>query len=356
MSTTDKTSSTTDKTSLATLGWQPYFQQQLTLSELEACTIARVMAHHRSGFDLAAEIGPLTLAPHKSLPAMTVGDWVLLNQDGSFVRLLERHSLFRRKAAGTQVAEQYIAANIDTLFIVCSLNQDFNLSRIERYLALANEAGVEPVVVLTKADLCDDSLDKLEQVRQLDPFLMAETVNALDPDSSSVLFNWCKAGKTVAFLGSSGVGKSTLVNTLTHSHEQKTQSIREDDSKGRHTTTARSVHFLPGGGLLVDTPGMRELQLAYCEQGVHETFAEIEQLATQCRFADCQHESEPGCAVQAALASGELDQRRLHNYHKLLREQARNSATLAERHEQSRRFGKMVKSVGSEARMRKKGY
>lgn len=341
---------------LQRLGWQPFFQQQLTLSELEDTIIARVTAQHRSGYQLNTTDNLFTLPVNKNLPPMTVGDWLLLNHDGTFCRLLERRSLFHRKAAGTQRIDQYIAANIDTLFIVCSLNQDFNLNRIERYLALAHDAGVEPVVVLTKADLCDDSEEKTNLVKELDPFLTIEALNALDSESCQILLNWCQAGKTVAFLGSSGVGKSTLINTLTHKDEQKTQPIREDDSKGRHTTTARSVHFIPGGGLLIDTPGMRELQLANCEQGIHDTFSEIEQLAMQCRFADCQHQAEPGCAVQAAIQAGTLDPRRLNNYSKLLREQARNSATLAERHEQDRRFGKHVKSVISENRRRRKDY
>ncbi|WED24909.1 ribosome small subunit-dependent GTPase A [Vibrio sp. JC009] len=338
------------------LGWQPFFQQQLTLADYEQTVIARVTAHHRSGYELLSEQGKTILPIRSSLPDMTVGDWVLLSDDGEFIRMLDRLSLFSRKAAGSKLAQQLIAANIDTVFIVCSLNQDFNLSRIERYLAVANEVQVEAVIVLTKADLCDDSDEKKAQVMSLDPLLMAETVNGLDPESVKALDAWCKTGKTVAFIGSSGVGKSTLINTLTGHEEQKTQGIREDDDKGRHTTTSRTIHFLSSGGILIDTPGMRELQIADCEHGVQETFSDIEELASQCRFSDCQHQSEPGCAVQAAIESGEVDIRRVNNYFKLLREQARNGATLAELHEKNRKFGKFVKTVTAETRMRKKGY
>lgn len=258
--------------SLQQLGWQPVFQQQLTLEDYDHSVIARITAHHRSGYTLASEQGEITLPIHHNQPAMTVGDWVILNSELQFDRLLERQSLFSRKAAGSRVAEQYISANIDTVFIVVSLNNDFNLSRIERYLALANEAQVEAVIVLTKKDLCDDYEDKVQQVQSLDPMLMIEAVNSLDQGSTQVLSPWCKIGKTVALMGSSGVGKSTLVNSLLGEASQATGGIREDDSKGRHTTTSRSLHLLASGGLLLDTPGMRELQLADCAEGVSETF------------------------------------------------------------------------------------
>ena len=341
---------------LSQLGWQPVFQQQLTLEDYEQVKIARILAHHRNGYALQTEDGSVTLDIHHSLPAMTVGDWVLIDSDNRFVRLLERVSLFSRKAAGAKIAEQYIAANVDTLFIVCSLNQDFNLSRIERYLAIAREANVEPVVILTKADLCQDSDDKRQQVQALDPMLMVEVLNALDTSSYCALESWCRSGKTIAFMGSSGVGKSTLVNTLMGNDVQQTGSIREDDSKGRHTTTSRSLHFMPSGAVLIDTPGMRELQLTDCENGVSETFADIEALSQQCRFSDCQHQSEPGCAIQDALETGEVDERRLHNYFKLQREQARNTATLNQLRDKDKQLGKMYRSVQSQSRQRKKGY
>ncbi|CAH1576241.1 Small ribosomal subunit biogenesis GTPase RsgA 2 [Vibrio jasicida] len=341
---------------LKLLGWKPFFQQQLTLDDYEDTLFARVIAHHRSGYVVVSEQGETHLPIQASLPSMTVGDWVILNHQQQFSRLLERRSLFSRKAAGSKVAEQLIAANVDTVFIVCSVNHDFNLSRIERYLTLVNEADVEPVIVLTKADLCDDVDELKTQVQRLDPLLMVESVNGLDESSVSKLMSWCGEGQTVAFIGSSGVGKSTLVNTLLGEQEQETGGIREDDSKGRHTTTSRSIHLLPSGGVLMDTPGMREIQLTDCEAGVSETFSDIEALAEQCRFGDCQHQTEPGCAVQAAIEDGTLEMRRFTNYQKLLREQAHNGATLVKKRAQSKQFGKMVRNVVGEKRKRQQGY
>ncbi|MCA0936797.1 ribosome small subunit-dependent GTPase A [Vibrio alginolyticus] len=347
---------TSTENPLKRLGWKPYFQQQLTLDDYEDTQFARVIAHHRSGYVLAGESGQIHLNAHSSLPSMTVGDWVVLDNNQQFIRLLERRSLFTRKAAGDKVAEQLIAANVDTVFIVCSLNHDFNLSRIERYLALVHEAEVEPVIVLSKADLCDNADELKNQVQKLDQLLVIETVNGLETDSVAKLMSWCNEGQTVAFIGSSGVGKSTLINALLGQQEQATSHIREDDSKGRHTTTSRSIHILPSGGLLMDTPGMREIQLADCETGVSETFSDITELAEHCHFSDCQHVSEPGCKVQAAIEDGRLELRRLNNYQKLLREQAINGATLAEKRDKDKQFGKMVRSVMSEKRKRQQSY
>lgn len=328
---------------LTQLGWRPFFQQQRVLDQWEYPAV-RVIAQHRGRLELLGEKGELGLDLHPDMPAITVGDWLLLTPEGRFSALLERQSLFRRKAAGSRVAEQLIAANVDTLFIVTSLNEDFNLSRIERYLVLANEAGTEPVIILSKSDLCNDPERMRCQVQALDPLLLVETMNCLDADEIHKLAPWCGSGKTVALMGSSGVGKSTLVNTLLGDQVQFTGAIREDDSKGRHVTTGRSLHLMPHGGLLLDTPGMRELQLVDCDEGVIATFSDISSLAEQCRFGNCRHASEPGCAVQNAIARGELDVRRLASFQKLKREQAFNSATLAEKRARDKRFGKMIKT------------
>lgn len=341
--------------SLQQLGWKTFFQQQLTLTDLEYSRFAKVIAHHRSGYLLATEQGEISLPVHQSQPLMSVGDWIVLNQEKKFERLLERQSLFSRKAAGSKVVEQYIAANIDTVFIVVALDNDFNLSRIERYLALANDAQIEPVVVLTKVDLCDDVEDKIKHVQQLDSQLMIEAVNSLDMSSIKVLLSWCKVGQTIALMGSSGVGKSSLINALLGRKVQVTAGVREDDSKGRHTTTSRSLHVLASGGLLLDTPGMRELQLADCTVGVQETFADLEVLISQCRFANCQHNTEPGCKVLAAIDNGLLTERRFNNYQKLLREQARNGATLADKRLHDKQLSKMYKKVQSTGRKLKQG-
>ncbi|MCU7845120.1 MAG: ribosome small subunit-dependent GTPase A [Candidatus Thiodiazotropha sp. (ex Monitilora ramsayi)] len=341
--------------SLSQLGWSPFFQQQLSLEEWEQSIVGRVIERHRSMIELATEQGNRTLHIIPGMPELTVGDWALLDREGRFHRVLERLSLFSRKASGTKVAAQLIAANVDTLFVVSSLNDDFNLNRIERYLALSSEAGVEAVVVLTKADLCEETDGYVRQVQSLDSMLMVEVVNGLDPISVNVLESWCYTGKTVALLGSSGVGKSTLVNTLLGSSVQAIASIREDDSKGRHTTTTRSLHFLPAGGLLLDTPGMRELQLFDCEEGIRETFADIDKLAGQCRFADCHHDKEPDCAVRAAIEAGELDKRRLTSFKKLMREQALNSASLQEKRARERALGRFYRSTMRASQQWKKG-
>ncbi|ODB38592.1 ribosome small subunit-dependent GTPase A [Pseudoalteromonas sp. BMB] len=338
------------------LGWQAFFQQQLTLTELESSNLGRVIAHHRSNYLIQLQSRQISLATHISLPSMTVGDWVLLDENYQFIRLLSRKSVISRKAAGSKVAEQLIAANIDSLFIVCSLNQDFNLNRIERYLALANEAQVEPIVVLTKKDLVDGWQQQVQLVQELDPFLTVEAINALEPSSVECLKAWCSTGKTLSFVGSSGVGKSSLVNTLLGCKEQLTGSIREDDAKGRHTTTARSLHFMDNGSVLLDTPGMREIQLADCQQGISKTFAEIEALESACRFSDCSHQNEPGCAVQQAIESGELEVRRFNNFIKLRSEHQRNNVSLKDKRDKERALAKKYRFVQSDTRRLKKGY
>ncbi|WP_019614239.1 ribosome small subunit-dependent GTPase A [Psychromonas ossibalaenae] len=340
--------------SLAQLGWRPFFQQQLTLDELTELRIGRVVEQHRSGVVVLSEQGQFSLIQSSNAERLCVGDWVLFDDLLKLHRSLERQSLFQRKAPGSKIATQLIAANVDTLLVVCSLNHDFNLSRIERYLALAKEAQVEPVIVLSKADQCDDVETKRSQVQALDPLIMVHAVNALDPDQNQELAGYCSQGKTLAFLGSSGVGKSTLVNGLMGFEAQLTFAVREDDSKGRHTTTSRALKWLPQGGLLLDTPGMRELQLSSCERGVSDTFSEITELAERCRFSNCSHNSEPGCAVHQAIEEGALTARRLNSYQKLMREQALNSATLAEKRAKDKAFGKMVNRIQNESRQYKK--
>ena len=337
---------------LAQLGWRPFFQQQLRLEQWEY-PVVRVIAQHRNRLDLLGEAGERGLDLHPDMPEITVGDWLVLSPKGDFDKLLERQSLFRRKAAGSKVGEQLIAANVDTLFIVTSLNDDFNLNRIERYLSLANEVGAAPVIILSKADLSDDPEMFCRQIQALDSLLMVVTINCLDAGEVHKLSPWCKTGNTVALMGSSGVGKSTLVNTLLGKTVQSTGAIREDDSKGRHVTTGRSLLRIPQGGLLLDTPGMRELQLADCDVGVNTTFADITSLAEKCRFGNCQHDNEPGCAVQSAIGRGELKARRLSSYQKLMREQAFNSATLAEKRARDKSFGKMIKAHLSDKTSRK---
>ena len=339
--------------SLASLGWRPFFQSQVDVDG--PLRPARVLHVHRGRVEIAHERGAesVEISGHAAQLSITVGDWVLLDSDGPAIAgRLERQALFQRRAAGVASEIQLIAANVDTLFVVTSANRDFNPARLERYLAIARDAGVLPVIVITKVDTTDKPDEYLAAANEVSPGILVELLDARDPSQVEALRPWCERGQTVALLGSSGVGKSTLINTLTGEH-QETRAVREDDQRGRHTTTSRSMHRLPQGGWLVDTPGMRELQLVDIGAALDDVFAEIASLARSCRFADCTHETEPGCAVRRAVEEGTLDEGRLHRYHKLQAEDRRNTETLAERRARDRDFGKMVKSVMKDKRREK---
>lgn len=337
-----------DYNELVLWGWGNYFQQQLSLDELESYSPARVIEQHRSSVTVVSSELSFDIQINSSMPELTVGDWVLIDDDSRFYRLLNRKTCFRRKSPGSKSGFQLISANVDTAFIVCSINEDFNLNRIERYLSLVYEAGAEPVVLLSKIDLFDSSEEFVSKVRAIDKKIVVESVNCLDFGSLDKLNFWMSKGNTISVLGSSGVGKSTLVNTLLNSDHQSTGTIREDDGKGRHTTTRRSLIKIPLGGLIIDSPGMREIQLAECEDGIRSTFHDIEVLAGACRYSDCSHQTEPGCTVRDAVESGDLDQRRLENYLKLLRENAMNSLSTSEKREIDKKKGKFYKYTLSE--------
>lgn len=337
---------------LAEYGWTPFFASQIDPSD--PLIPVRVLAVHRNRLHVAAPGLEADTAPFAgSDTSATVGDWLLVEPQTLRPRaLLERQSLFSRRAPGTSRAMQPIAANIDTLFIVSSCNQDFSVARLERYLALAREAGVMPVVLLTKADLTDSPGDFVHEAARLMPGLLVEALDARGPAATALLAPWCGRSQTVAVVGSSGVGKSTLVNTLTGGHAV-TQAIRDHDETGKHTTTGRMLHRLPAGGWLIDTPGMRELQLADAATGLDDVFAELVDLAAGCRFADCTHTQEPGCAVRQAVDTGAIDADRLRRWKKLAAEDRFNSASLAERRAADRAFGKMAKRVMREKQARR---
>lgn len=315
--------------SLTDLGWSEFFAAQLAAEDADL-TPVRIATVHRSRMTGESVDGPvrLGLPPQTNTTDFAVGDWVLTDPDTHTVtRRLERRALLQRRTEGARV-QQLIAANVDTLFVVTSCNDDFNPARLERYLALANEAGTNPVIVLTKADTVAETASYLEAASVLQRDLAVVSLNAKSDAAIATLAPWCGPGQTVALVGSSGVGKSTLLNTLTSKSgedAQATGGIREGDAKGRHTTTARSLHPIAGGGLVIDTPGMRTLHVSNVAAGLDMLFAEITELAPECRFRDCTHAHEPGCAVQAAISAGTLDPARLDRWRKLSEENRDNT-------------------------------
>ena len=332
-----------ERSPLEKLGWRPFFSQQTSVEDLADTPPVRVVEVHRTGLHVLGE-GLDTLIPPG--PDATVGDWLLYDrQDPSNSKVLGRMSVFERRAPGTDRKRQLIAANVDTVFIVSSCNKDFNIARLERYVALAFEAEVTPVILLTKADLCDDPAQYLDEASAISNRVLVEALNALSDEPIAKLAPWCKPGQTVAFLGSSGVGKSTLVNALFRDGVVDTAAIREDDSKGRHTTSRRQLHFTPDGCAVLDTPGMREIQLTDVEAGIADLFADMVALASQCRFNDCRHDTEPGCAIQSAVEQGDIDAARLARWNKLAAEERFNSSTLAERKNADKSLRKMINSI-----------
>lgn len=303
--------------------------------------LMRVTEVQREGLTLhdGTQALPARLRPHlraelqAQADAVAVGDWVLAERNALaewwvHARVPPQNQLARRLHDGRDKVERtVIVANVDTALLVMGLDHDFSLRRMERFVALAQLAGVEPVVVLTKADLCSDAAWRLAQVQRLLPRgTAALAVNALQPEAALALEPWLQPGRTLVLMGSSGTGKSTLTNTLTGQAVAVTGANRSDDSRGRHTTTARSLHTTPQGACLIDTPGLRTLRLDTDAEAVQAAFGDIATLASQCRFRDCRHQGEPGCAV-----IGSVDDARLRNFHKLQREAARDQMTALER-------------------------
>ena len=341
---------------LADLGWDAFYSSQLDPADLDTQTPVKVAEVHRNnlrvvGPTLDCLVPPFYDEDGDDEAQATVGDWLLIDSETlQPQRLLDRKSLFKRFAPGTGRKIQLIAANIDTLFIVSSCNQDFNVARLERYLTLALDADILAVLVLTKADLTDVPQDYEEDAEKLLPNLTVLTLDARNAEDVERLLPWCGKGQTVAFVGSSGVGKSTIINTLTGMEQIATRDVREDDAKGRHTTTSRELHLLHTGGWLLDTPGMRELQLTDVKAGLGEVFADITKLAQSCHFRDCAHETEPRCAISTAVKAGELDENRLQRWKKLLAEDNLNTESLTERRARDKIFGRLTKRVKQETK------
>lgn len=316
---------------LELLGWSEHFARAAAGHLAAGLEPARVVSEHKHAYELVSAAGELTgevlgrlLKGGARAALPTVGDWVMIERRGaardhaSIHMVLPRRTCFSRRAAGEKVEEQVVAANIDTVFLVNGLDADFNPRRIERYLALARGSGAEPVILLNKADLCTDAAARVAGIRALAGGAVVLALSATRREGIEALAPWLGRGRTIALLGSSGVGKSTLVNALLGEERQETRAVRAHDHRGKHTTTRRELIPLPSGALLVDTPGMRELQLwDNAREGLAAAFPDVLELAAACRFRDCRHEAEPGCAVRAAVARGDLEPARFASYAKL---------------------------------------
>ncbi|MFN8222028.1 MAG: ribosome small subunit-dependent GTPase A [Gaiellales bacterium] len=349
------------------LGWDDAYAEQFAPYAAQGYAPGRVVIQHRGAYDVLTANGELRcdvrgrLFDEATSPAdlPAVGDWVAITVHsgearGTVEALLPRRTRFSRKTAWQAAEEQVIAANVDVVFLTSSLNEELNLRRLERYLILARESGATPVIVLTKADLAETVVETILAVEEIARGIPVIPISSRTGMGLDVVRSYLQPGVTAALLGSSGVGKSTLVNTLAGEEVLETRAIRED-GKGRHTTSHRELVRLPGGALIIDTPGMRELQLWVADEGLEETFADVTALFEHCRFSDCAHDREPGCAVKAALADGTLAPERWESYLKLEAELAYLDRRLDKRAQsEERKRWKALTAEGREA-IRAKG-
>jgi ribosome biogenesis GTPase len=341
------------RASLVRFGWTPERELEFEQHRQDGLVPARVAVEHRSAYVLYGEEGELRaelagrLRHEEIWPA--VGDWVAVRPPGTIAAVLPRRTVFSRKEPWLAAKEQVLAANADTVFVTTALTPvDFKPRRLERYLATAWESGAQPVIVLTKIDLCDDVEAAVLEVEAIAFGVPIHTVNGLTGEGVSALTAYLDENRTVALLGSSGVGKSTIVNHLAGGQVMPTAEISED-GRGRHTTRHRELLLLPSGGLVLDTPGLRELQLWDVSQGLEQTFEDVAALAARCRFGDCSHETEPGCAVREALRSGALPRDRFESWRKLQRELDR-----LERRLDARAQSEHAHQIRKEARQRRR--
>lgn len=358
-----------DRNQLIQYGWNDFFEANFYELGQQGYVPGRIALGYNQFYRVHTDSGELLAeitgkvkheaASRADLPA--VGDWValrLIEQGKATIHaVLPRRSKFARKTKGSKTEEQVVGANIDTIFLATSLNQDFNPRRVERYLTIAWDSGATPVVLLTKTDLCDDLEEKVAAIETVANGAPVHAVCSIKGEGLDELEKYLASGKTVALIGSSGVGKSTLINRLIGHERQLVKEVREQDDRGKHTTRHRELILMPNGGLMLDTPGMRELQLWDAEEGIETTFEDIEEIAANCHFSNCRHETEPRCAVRKALEDGLLATERLENYvkmHKELGYLARRQDQFAQRVE-TNRWKKLAKEGEARGRWKRQG-
>ncbi len=343
---------------LSDIGWNKSIQNNYQKLVIDNVILGRVIFHSGKKYKIITTKGEIianlsgsiikSIKNKSELP--TVGDWVCLQKIDEFrpyniVKIIPRINKLSRKVSGEKSEEQIIASNIDIVFIVTSADQDFNIRRLERYLTIINEIGAQPIIILNKIDIADNVKKYISKIKNNLPNVIYILISAKTSENIDEIMQYIKPGKTIVLVGSSGVGKSTIINNLLGYKRQTVGEIREKDSKGRHITTSRELIILPNGGLIIDNPGIRELQLWSSDIGISKTFDDIEKLSFQCRFSDCNHDSEPGCAIKNAIEKGELSQERVDSYKKLLSEQdyLNNRRNTYERRKKDRKLGKIYR-------------